>query len=331
MTKISTSKYLNVSSYIVDEEYEDVRLDNCLISRLKNLPRSKIYSIIRKGEVRVNGSRSKPDRRLKKDDVIRIPPYRIEERNQNRASKSLTELLEERIIYNKNSVLILNKPEGLASHGGSGLKLGLIEAVRQIDDKFKNAQLVHRLDRGTSGCIVLSLKRSVLRTLNTEMREGRVEKKYLAIVGSKWPHKEIQITSNLKKNHLRSGERHVIETPDGKQSITKFKRLKSNQKACLLECTLLTGRTHQIRVQVSNEGYPIIGDKKYGQVELNNFYSKRGIKRMLLHAKEINFPEIDIFCSAEEPLLFKEILSKFQAKYKFELPNIFPNQTTQER
>ena len=309
MTKISTSTYLNVSSYIVDEEYEDVRLDNCLISRLKNLPRSKIYSIIRKGEVRVNGSRSKPDRRLKKDDVIRIPPYRIEERNQNRASKSLTELLEERIIYNKNSVLILNKPEGLASHGGSGLKLGLIEAVRQIDDKFKNAQLVHRLDRGTSGCIVLSLKRSVLRTLNTEMREGRVEKKYLAIVGSKWPHKEIQITSNLKKNYLRSGERHVIETPDGKQSITKFKRLKSNQNVCLLECTLLTGRTHQIRVQVSNEGHPIIGDKKYGQVELNNFYSKRGIKRMLLHAKEINFPEIDIFCSAEEPLLFKEILS----------------------
>jgi len=309
MNKISTSKYLNVSSYIVDEEYEDVRLDNCLISRLKNLPRSKIYSIIRKGEVRVNGSRSKPDRRLKKDDVIRIPPYRIEERNQNRASKSLIELLEERIIYNKNSVLIINKPEGLASHGGSGLKLGLIEAVRQIEDKFKNAQLVHRLDRGTSGCIVLSLKRSVLRTLNTEMREGRVEKKYLAIVGSKWPHKEIQITSNLKKNHLRSGERHVIETPDGKQSITKFKRLKSNQKVCLLECTLLTGRTHQIRVQVSNEGHPIIGDKKYGQVELNNFYSKRGIKRMLLHAKEINFPEIDIFCSAEEPLLFKEILS----------------------
>ena len=309
MIKISTSKYLNVSSYIVDEEYEDVRLDNCLISRLKNLPRSKIYSIIRKGEVRVNGSRSKPDRRLKKDDVIRIPPYRIEERNQNRASKSLTELLEERIIYNKNSVLIINKPEGLASHGGSGLKLGLIEAVRQIEDKFKNAQLVHRLDRGTSGCIVLSLKRSVLRTLNTEMREGRVEKKYLAIVGSKWPHKEIQITSNLKKNHLRSGERHVIETPDGKQSITKFKRLKGNQKVCLLECTLLTGRTHQIRVQVSNEGHPIIGDKKYGQVELNNFYSKRGIKRMLLHAKEINFPEIDIFCSAEEPLLFKEILS----------------------
>ena len=309
MTKISKSKYLNVSSYIVDEEYENTRLDNCLISKLKNLPRSKIYSIIRKGEVRVNGSRSKPDRRLKKDDVIRIPPYRVEERSQNTASKSLIELLKERIIYNKNSVLILNKPEGLASHGGSGLSLGLIEAVRQMDDKFKNAQLVHRLDRGTSGCIVLSLKRSVLRTLNTEMREGRVEKKYLAVVGGKWPHKEVNITSSLKKNYLRSGERHVIETPDGKQSITKFKRIADNQKVCLLECTLLTGRTHQIRVQVSNEGYPVIGDKKYGHDELNNFYRKRGIKRMLLHAKEINFPEIDIFCSTEEPRIFKEILS----------------------
>jgi len=309
MTKISKSKYLNVTNYIVDEEYENTRLDNCLISKLKNLPRSKIYSVIRKGEVRINGSRSKPDRRLKKGDVIRIPPYRVEERSQNTASKSLTELLKERIIYNKNSVLIFNKPEGLASHGGSGLSLGLIEAVRQMDDKFKNAQLVHRLDRGTSGCIVLSLKRSVLRTLNTEMREGRVEKKYLAVVGGNWPHKEVHITSSLKKNLLRSGERHVIETPDGKQSITKFKRLVDNQKVCLLECTLLTGRTHQIRVQVSNEGYPVIGDKKYGNDELNNFYRKRGIKRMLLHAKEINFPEIDIFCSTEEPRIFKEILS----------------------
>ena len=309
MTRTSKSKYHNVSSYIVDEEYEKTRLDNCLISRLKNLPRSKIYSIIRKGEVRVNGSRSKPDRRLKIGDVIRIPPYRDEERSQNIASKSLIELLKERIIYNKNSVLILNKPEGLASHGGSGLSLGLIEAVRQIDVRFKNAQLVHRLDRGTSGCIVLSLKKSILRTLNLEMREGRVEKKYLAIVGGKWPHKEVHITSSLKKNHLRSGERQVIETPDGKQSITKFKRLAYKQKVCLLECTLLTGRTHQIRVQVSNKGYPIIGDQKYGDHELNNFYSKKGIKRMLLHAKEINFPKLDIFCRAEEPLIFEEILN----------------------
>ena len=315
MTKISGSNYLKVSSYIVSEEYENTRLDNCLISKLKNLPRSKIYSIIRKGEVRVNGSRSKPDRRLKKDDVIRIPPLRIDERTENKASRSLTELLKERIIYNKNSILIINKPEGLASHGGSGLKLGLIEAVRQISNKYKNAQLVHRLDRETSGCIVLSLKRSVLRTLNTEMREGRVEKKYLAVVGGKWPHEEIDVSSNLKKNYLRSGERQVIETQEGKRSVTKFKRLEYNKKVCLLECVLLTGRTHQIRVQVSNEGYPIIGDKKYGSNDLNNFYRKRGVKRMLLHAKAINFPEIGVYCKAEEPRIFNEILSNNEKSF----------------
>ena len=307
MNKPLTDQYIPVSSYIVDAEYQNTRLDNCLISKLKGLPRSKIYSIIRKGEVRVNGSRSKPDRRLKISDVIRIPPYRIEEKTLNSPSKSLISLLKESIIYNENSVLILDKPAGIASHGGSGLKLGLIEAVRQIDCKFKNAQLVHRLDRGTSGCIVLSLKRSVLRRLNTEMREGRVEKKYLAIVEGKWPHKEVCISSNLKKNHLRSGEREVVETPEGKQSTTEFKLLESNGKLSLLECSLLTGRTHQIRVQASNEGFPVVGDNKYGNNKGNMFYRKKGINRMLLHAKEINFPDLGIYCIAKEPDQFKEI------------------------
>jgi len=307
MNKSLTNKYIPVSSFVVDAEYQNTRLDNCLISKLKGLPRSKIYSIIRKGEVRVNGSRSKPDRRLKIDDVIRTPPYRLEEKNLNSPSESLISLLKESIIYNEDSVLILDKPAGIASHGGSGLKLGLIEAVRQIDSKFKNAQLVHRLDRGTSGCIVLSLKRSVLRRLNTEMRESRVEKKYLAVVKGKWPHKEICISSHLKKNHLRSGEREVIETPEGKQSATEFKLIESNNKLSLLECSLLTGRTHQIRVQASNEGFPVIGDIKYGNDDANKFYRKKGINRMLLHAKEINFPKLDIFCVAKEPDQFKEI------------------------
>ena len=307
MNKSLTNKYIPVSSFVVDAEYQNTRLDNCLISKLKGLPRSKIYSIIRKGEVRVNGSRSKPDRRLKIDDVIRTPPYRLEEKNLNSPSESLISLLKESIIYNEDSVLILDKPAGIASHGGSGLKLGLIEAVRQIDSKFKNAQLVHRLDRGTSGCIVLSLKRSVLRRLNTEMRESRVDKKYLAVVKGKWPHKEICISSHLKKNHLRSGEREVVETPEGKQSATEFKLIESNNKLSLLECSLLTGRTHQIRVQASNEGFPVIGDIKYGNDVANKFYRKKGINRMLLHAKEINFPKLDIFCIAKEPDQFIDI------------------------
>ena len=309
MNKSLIDQYIPVSSYVVDEEYQNTRLDNCLISKLKGLPRSKIYSIIRKGEVRVNGSRSKPDRRLKLNDVIRIPPYRKEEKPLKSPSNSLINLLKESIIYNDDSVLILDKPSGIASHGGSGLKLGLIEAVRQIDSKFKNAQLVHRLDRGTSGCIVLSLKRSVLRRLNTEMREGRVEKKYLAVVEGKWPHKEVCISSNLKKNQLRSGKREVVETPDGKSSTTEFKLLKSNNKLSLLECSLLTGRTHQIRVQTSNEGFPVVGDNKYGNNEMNKFYRKKGINRMLLHAKEINFPELDIFCVAKEPNQFIEVFN----------------------
>jgi len=137
MSKDFKGKYTSVRNYIVDEEYINSRLDNCLISQLKGLPRSKVYSIIRKGEVRVNSLRSKPDKRLKKDDVIRIPPYMIREKASVEAGKSLIGLLEESIIYNENSILILNKPEGLASHGGSGLKLGLIEAVRQLDSKFK--------------------------------------------------------------------------------------------------------------------------------------------------------------------------------------------------
>ena len=309
MNKSLIDQYIPVSSYVVDEEYQNTRLDNCLISKLKGLPRSKIYSIIRKGEVRVNGSRSKPDRRLKINDVIRIPPYRKEEKPLSSPSNSLISLLKGSIIYNYDSVLILDKPSGIASHGGSGLKLGLIEAVRQIDSKFKNAQLVHRLDRGTSGCIVLSLKRSVLRRLNTEMREGRVEKKYLAVVEGKWPHKEVCISSNLKKNQLRSGEREVVETPDGKSSTTEFKLLESNKNLSLLECSLLTGRTHQIRVQTSNEGFPVVGDNKYGNNETNKFYRKKGINRMLLHAKEINFPELDIFCVAKEPDQFIEIFN----------------------
>ena len=309
MSKDFKGKYTSVRNYIVDEEYINSRLDNCLISQLKGLPRSKVYSIIRKGEVRVNSLRSKPDKRLKKDDVIRIPPYMIREKASVEAGKSLIGLLEESIIYNENSILILNKPEGLASHGGSGLKLGLIEAVRQLDSKFKNAQLVHRLDRDTSGCIVLALKRPVLRILNKELREGRVEKKYLAVVKGQWLHKEKLITLNLKKNQLRSGAREVIVRPDGKESITRFKRLKGNKSLSLLECKLITGRTHQIRVQTSHEGHPVIGDKKYGDSDTNNLYRKKGIKRMLLHAISINFPAINLSCSAKEPDIFTEIIN----------------------
>ena len=310
MKKSFKGKYVEVTNYVVSEEYSDSRLDNFLISRLKGLPRSKIYSVIRKGEVRINGSRSKPKTRLKKDDVVRIPPYVITKKSSAQAGKSLIDLLRESILYHEHSILIINKPEGLASHGGSGLKLGLIEAVRQIDNSFINAQLVHRLDKDTSGCIVLALKRSVLRTLNKELREGRVKKKYLAVVKGQWPKEEKIITSKLKKNQLKSGDREVRISAEGKESKTKFKKLKGNKFLSLMECELLTGRTHQIRVQTSSEGYPIIGDKKYGDSDINKLYKQKGIKRMLLHAKSISFPEINLSCSANEPDIFNKIFNK---------------------
>ena len=309
MEKKLSDTYIRVQTILVNKDFEGSRLDNCLISLISGIPHSRIYSMIRRGEVRVNSSRSKPDRRLKINDVIRIPPYKVSERKTTKPSQLLIKLIKENIVYNQDHVLVINKPEGLASHGGSGLKLGLNEAVRQSDSSFKNAQLVHRLDKDTSGCIVLALKRSILRSLNKELREGRVEKKYLAVVNGIWPEGNKTITNNLKKNILRSGEREVKISEDGKKSVSHFKLLKKTNKLSLVECELITGRMHQIRVQTSYEGHAIIGDKKYGDDKINKIYQKKGIKRMLLHSKSISFPEFGLFFSCNEPAIFKKILN----------------------
>ena len=304
----SKTEHTSAKKYTVTEEYTNTRLDNCLISKLKYLPKSKIYSIIRKGEVRVNGSRCKHDIRLKVGDIIRIPPHNTEKKNSFLPSNSMVGILKKNIIYHHENILIINKPVGLASHGGSGIRLGLIEAIRQIDKEYKNAHLVHRLDRETSGCIVLALKRSVLRNLNEEFREGRVEKKYLAVVKGEWPVNLSLVKSNLKKNVLRSGEREVQIHSDGKESKTRFNLIKKNKELSLIECELFTGRTHQIRVQTSNLGYPILGDKKYGDSEINDKFKQKGLNRMLLHATSINFPKFEIFCKSQEPPIFKKIM-----------------------
>lgn len=301
-------RFIPAKKYKVTEEYKEVRLDNCLISKLNYLPRSKIYSIIRKGEVRVNGSRCKPYKKLNIGDVIRIPPHVSKEKEPKKASKSLVETLETNIIYNENSILIINKPVGLASHGGSGISLGLIEAVRQIDVKFRNAHLVHRLDKETSGCIVLALRRSVLRKLNQELREGRVEKNYLAITKGQWPENLKLVKSNLEKRMTSSGERVVKVNSSGKESKTLFSLINKTDSLSLIGCKLITGRTHQIRVQASNLGYPIIGDKKYGDSETNKRFKLKGINRMFLHAKSISFPRLELYCSTNEPDIFRTIM-----------------------
>ncbi|MBI80664.1 MAG: 23S rRNA pseudouridine(955/2504/2580) synthase [Gammaproteobacteria bacterium] len=309
MNKESNNIFKAVSTYIVDEDYDGVRLDNCLFNKLKGVPKSRVYSMIRKGEVRINGSRSKPEFRLKVGQKIRIPPYNIKPLKPYKPDNSVLKMVKEKIIYDKDNILVIDKPEGLASHGGSGLKLGLIEAVRQIDKRFQNAQLVHRLDKDTSGCIVLTLKKSILRSLNEEIREGKVEKKYLAVVFGRWPNEKKIINLKLKKNILSSGERKVNVSEEGKDSTTKFKILKTNENLTLLECELITGRMHQIRVQVNNEGFPIVGDLKYGTRKINDVYKEKGVTRMLLHSTKINFINLGLTFKSEAPKIFSEILT----------------------
>ena len=301
-------KLFPVTTYKVTEEYEGVRLDNCLISRIKGLPRTKIYSIIRKGEVRVNGSRSKPSRRLTEGDKIRIPPYSVNKKSTKKIQKQSKEILNKRVVFEDDSLIVIDKPVGIASHGGSGISLGLIESVRQIKLKFKNAQLVHRLDKETSGCILIALKRPILRKLHKELREGRVEKEYLTIVKGQWPSDLTKIDLKLRKKQLRSGQREVKIEEEGKRSISHFELIKKTKELSLLKCRILTGRTHQIRVHVNYVGHPILGDLKYGDKKFNEKMKEKGLNRMLLHSHSIKFPELGLDFKVNKPRIFQELL-----------------------
>jgi len=295
-----------VSSYKVSSEYEGVRLDNCLISRLKGLPRAKIYSIIRKGEVRVNKSRCKPSYRLKLEDVIRIPPHTSNLKVNKKSSEINKEKVERSILRKEKDFLILNKPVGLACHGGSGISLGLIETIRQLDKKYADAQLVHRIDKDTSGCLIVALKKSILREFHKEIRNQYVDKIYTAVVKGNWPKDLQKITLAIKKENLKSGERFVQVNKKGKLSETEFELISSGQSNSLIRAKIITGRTHQIRVHSSHKGHPILGDIKYGDPIYNKQQQSKGLKRMLLHAESINFLNLGIEQSVPVPSIFKE-------------------------
>ena len=295
-----------VSKYKVSSEYEGVRLDNCLISKLKGLPRAKIYSIIRKGEVRVNKSRCKPSYRLKVEDVIRIPPYTTKQKLNKKSSELNIDKVERSILRKEKDFLILNKPVGLACHGGSGISLGLIEIIRQLDKKYIDAQLVHRIDKDTSGCLVVALKKSMLRKFHKEIRNKHVDKIYTAVVKGKWPENLHKITLPIKKETLKSGKRVVKANEKGKFSETEFKLISSGQSNSLIKAKIITGRTHQIRVHSSHKGYPIVGDTKYGDAVYNKQQKLKGLNRMLLHAESINFKNLEIEQSAPVPEVFSK-------------------------
>lgn len=298
-----------VSNYTVTSEYQGVRLDNCLIARLKGLPRTKIYSIIRKGEVRVNSSRSAPSLKLKIGDLIRIPPYRTSTIEKVFTSNSLKEKIINSIISAEKEFIIMNKPVGIACHGGSGISSGVIEIIRDVDPKYKDAQLAHRIDRDTSGCLVIALKKSFLRKLHQEIRNKQVDKYYDLVVFGSWPEELKSVNKPISKSKSKSGEREAIIDSGGKESLTEFHIIQSNNNYSLLKAKIITGRMHQIRAHTQFEGYPIVGDKKYGDEILNERARKKGLNRMLLHANSIKFKNLGIECSTDTPKIFNSILS----------------------
>ncbi len=274
----------------IDDGHDGQRIDNFLLRELKGVPKSRIYRLLRKGEVRVNKARIKPDYKLRSGDSVRIPPVRqAEAGTPAKVSGSLAEALAEAVLYEDDELLIVNKPSGLAVHGGSGVSLGLIEALRQLRPEARFLELVHRLDRDTSGCVMLAKKRSALKRLHVMLREGAVDKRYYALVAGKWPVRKQQVKARLQKNVLSSGERMVRVDPDGKSALTEYRVVRRIPGATLVEAKPVTGRTHQIRVHCLAAGYPIIGDDKYGDDEANRQFRARGLKRLFLHAHSLDF------------------------------------------
>lgn len=274
----------------ITEDYNDQRLDNFLITRLKGVPKSHIYRIVRKGEVRVNKGRVDVKYRLETGDIVRIPPIRVAERTpESFISQSLKDALLQGILYEDEAFLVINKPAGFAVHGGSGINSGIIEGLRLIRPEARFLELVHRLDKDTSGCLLIAKKRSALKLLHELFRDDRIHKTYLALLTGQWARKKLVVNAPLQKNISQGGERMVVINPSGKAAETLFRRLKLLADATLVEAMPKTGRTHQIRVHAASLGHPIVGDERYGRDEINKIFKNRGYKRMFLHAATLQF------------------------------------------
>jgi 23S rRNA pseudouridine955/2504/2580 synthase len=274
----------------IEADYAGQRIDNFLMTRLKGLPKTRVYRILRKGEVRVNKKRIQPSYRLQAGDEVRIPPMHLDEKAvPTIASKRSVALLEDRILYEDKGLLIINKPSGIPVHGGTGVSMGIIEIMRTMYPKLPQLELAHRLDAETSGCLIIAKKRSVLRELHELLRNGEVHKVYLALTKGQWITPELRVEVPLRKNHLSSGERIVRVDPEGKESLTVFAPVQTYGNGMLVLATLHTGRTHQIRVHAQYRKHPIACDEKYGDKEFNKQMRQFGLKRLFLHSHIIAF------------------------------------------
>jgi len=290
------------------------RIDNYLMRHLKGAPRSLIYRILRRGEVRVNKGRIKPEYRIQAGDLVRVPPVRTAAPTPSNVGEGAGDRLEQRILYEDERLLIIDKPAGMAVHGGSGLSYGVIEALRAARPEAHFLELVHRLDRETSGCLLIAKKRSELRMLHELLRERDFEKRYLALVQGRWNLGDKRINAPFLKNQLRGGERFVTVDPEGKAADSRFRPLEIFNEASLVEVELGSGRTHQIRVHATHVGHPLAGDEKYGDEAFNRRMRDLGLGRLFLHAHSIGFRDPasgrEVHASAPLPDELRAVLDK---------------------
>ena len=295
-----------VRFFTIDADEAGQRIDNYLLKTLKGVPKSMIYRLLRKGEIRVNKKRTKPEYKVAAEDVVRVAPIRVSEKSTHvSTSLNVVSELESKILYEDEVLLVINKPSGMAVHGGSGVNFGVIEALRALRPQSKMLELVHRLDRDTSGCLVVAKKRSALRNLHEQLRKKNVQKFYQALVKGRWSPKLTKVTEGLKKNDLKSGERIVVvDNINGKESETRYKVFQHYDGATLVRAFPVTGRTHQIRVHCQTKGHPIACDPKYGFEPFDEQMKDAGLNRLFLHAASIEFthPRTEKRLKVEAPL-----------------------------
>jgi 23S rRNA pseudouridine955/2504/2580 synthase len=294
-----------VQHIIIEADYAGQRIDNFLMTRLKSLPKTRIYRLLRKGEIRVNKKRIEASYRLQAGDDLRLPPMHLESKvDLGEPSKRVVNKLTDCILYEDKGLMIINKPSGIPVHGGSQVSMGVVETLRKMYPQLTQLELVHRLDSDTSGVLILAKKRSVLREMHELLRAGNMHKVYWALTKGHWQKSELRVEAALSKNHLSSGERIVRVDAEGKASLTIFKPLTTYNGAMLVEATLHTGRTHQIRVHARYRSHPIAGDEKYGDKDFNKQMRTLGVKRLFLHAKRVAFtiPSSGQTINVEAPL-----------------------------
>jgi len=284
--EMSNISKASVSTLTIDEGSEGQRIDNFLARQLKGVPKSHLYRILRSGEVRVNSKRIDATYRLVLGDLVRIPPIRAASKLQPDTQAVVAPRFEQAIIFEDEAMLVIDKPAGFAVHGGSGISRGVIEQLRMERPHARFLELVHRLDRETSGVLMLAKKRAALVALHEAIRNNQTDKRYVMLVHGVWTEKKKRVVLPLQKYVLPSGERRVSVQADGQESETIFHLRKNLGDFSLLEAQLITGRTHQLRVQLAHLGFPIAGDDKYGDFAVNKAMQKRGLKRMFLHSAE---------------------------------------------